>query len=134
MADFVVAEISSFQLQWVNKFRPCIAVLLNITCDHIDYHGSFAEYRRIKTRIFASQTKADFAILNAADPEQKGIARAVHSQIAKFSSKSVLREGIFIKDNNIVLRMPGANEEQYPLSIINLPGLHNVENIMAAGL
>jgi UDP-N-acetylmuramoylalanine--D-glutamate ligase len=131
-ADFIVAEISSFQLQWIEKFRPFIAALLNITCDHINYHGSFAEYRRIKTRIFANQTKADFAILNAADPEQKGLAQAVHSWVARFSSKNVLQKGISIKKNNILLRMPGANEEQYPLSIINLPGLHNVENVMVA--
>lgn len=133
--DFIVAEISSFQLQWIDKFRPFIAVLLNITCDHINYHGSFAEYRRIKTRVFANQTKADFAILNAADPEQEEIASIINAQVIKFSSKRVLQKGIFIKKNNIVFRMPGApgtKEEQYPLSIINLPGLHNVENVMAA--
>lgn len=130
--DFIVAEISSFQLQWIEKFRPFIAVLLNITCDHINYHGSFAEYRRIKTRVFANQTKADFAILNAADTEQEEMDRIINAQVIKFSSKRVLQKGIFIKKNNIVLRMPGAKEEQYPLSIINLPGLHNVENVMAA--
>ena len=130
--DFIVAEISSFQLQWIRKFRPFIAVLLNITCDHIDYHGSFAEYSRIKKRVFANQTKEDFAILNVADPEQEDLDRIIDAQVMKFSSKRVLKKGIFIKNNNIVLRVPGANEEQYPLSIINLPGLHNVENVMAA--
>jgi UDP-N-acetylmuramoylalanine--D-glutamate ligase len=130
--DFIVAEISSFQLQWIEKFRPFIALLLNITCDHINYHGSFAEYRRIKTRVFANQTKADFAILNAADPEQEEMDRIMNAQVVKFSSKRVLQKGIFIKKNNIVLRIPGANEEQYPLSMINLPGLHNAENVMAA--
>ncbi|MGP8155126.1 MAG: UDP-N-acetylmuramoyl-L-alanine--D-glutamate ligase [Smithella sp.] len=136
--DFIVAEISSFQLQWIEKFRPFIAILLNITCDHINYHGSFDEYRRIKARIFANQIKTDFAILNAADQEQDSIADATYAQILKFSSNDVLPRGIFIKNNNIVLRMPGTpdtpdtNEEKYPLSIINLPGLHNVENVMAA--
>jgi len=130
--DFVVAEISSFQLQWIKKFRPFIAVLLNITCDHINYHGSFEEYRRIKTKVFANQTKADFAILNATDPEQEDIDKIINAQVVKFSSKRVLQKGIFIKKNSIILRMPGANEEQYPLRIINLPGLHNVENVMAA--
>lgn len=130
--DFIVAEISSFQLQWIEKFRPFIALLLNITCDHINYHGSFAEYRRIKTRVFANQTKADSAILNAADPEQEGLERIMNAQVIKFSSKRALQKGIFIKNNNIIIRMPGMNEEQYPLSIINLPGLHNAENVMAA--
>jgi UDP-N-acetylmuramoylalanine--D-glutamate ligase len=130
--DFIVAEISSFQLQWIEKFRPFIAILLNITCDHINYHGSFAEYRRVKAGIFANQTKTDWAILNATDQEQDGIADATYAQIVKFSSKDVLSQGIFIKDNDIVLIMPGFNEEKYPLGIINLPGLHNVENVMAA--
>jgi len=130
--DFIVAEISSFQLQWIEKFRPFIALLLNITCDHINYHGSFVEYRRIKTRVFANQTKADFAILNAADLEQEELERIINAQVIKFSSKKVLQKGIFIKKNNMILRMPEAKEEQYPLSIINLPGLHNVENVMAA--
>lgn len=130
--DFVVAEISSFQLQWIEKFRPFIAILLNITCDHINYHGSFAQYRRVKAGIFANQTKTDWAILNAADQEQDGIADATYVQIVKFSSKNVLSTGIFIKDNDIVLILPEYNEEKYPLGIINLPGLHNVENVMAA--
>jgi UDP-N-acetylmuramoylalanine--D-glutamate ligase len=130
--DFIVAEISSFQLQWIEKFRPFIAILLNITCDHINYHGSFAQYRRVKAGIFANQTKTDWAILNAADHEQDGIADATDAQIVKFSSKDVLSQGIFIKDNDIVLIMPVFNEEKYPLGIINLPGLHNVENVMAA--
>jgi UDP-N-acetylmuramoylalanine--D-glutamate ligase len=130
--DFTVVEISSFQLQWIRKFRPFIAILLNITCDHINYHGSFAEYSRIKKRVFANQTKEDFAILNAADPEQEDLDRIIDAHVMKFSSKRLLKKGIFIKNNNIVLRMSGAKEEQYPLSIINLPGLHNVENVMAA--
>jgi UDP-N-acetylmuramoylalanine--D-glutamate ligase len=130
--DFVVAEISSFQLQWIGKFHPFIAILLNITSDHINYHGSFAQYRRVKAGIFANQMKTDWAILNAVDREQDGIADATHAQIVKFSSKDVLSTGIFIKDNDIVLMLPGFNEEKYPLGIINLPGLHNVENVMAA--
>lgn len=131
-ADFIVAEISSFQLQWIKKFRPFIAILLNITCDHINYHGSFAEYRRIKASVFAHQTKKDFAIINAADQEQRGIARKLHSRIARFSSQRAIREGIFMKDDNIIFRMPGGKEEKYPLNMINLPGLHNMENVMAA--
>jgi UDP-N-acetylmuramoylalanine--D-glutamate ligase len=130
--DFIVAEISSFQLQWIEKFRPFVALLLNITCDHINYHGSFAEYRRVKARIFANQTEKDFAILNAADKEQSGMADSTNARIAEFSSKDAVSEGIFVRDENIVLKMPGVDEENYPLSMINLPGSHNVENVMAA--
>jgi UDP-N-acetylmuramoylalanine--D-glutamate ligase len=130
--DFVVAEISSFQLQWIEKFRPFIAILLNITCDHINYHGSFAEYRRIKTRLFENQTKSDYAILNAADSEQEGIEENIRSKIVKFSSANELKSGIFLKNNTIIFRMQDNGEEQYPLGMIKLPGLHNAENVMAA--
>src|ERR1035437_4088294 len=132
VADFVVAEISSFQLRWIEKFRPFVAVLLNITCDHVNYHGSFAEYRRIKTRVFENQTKSDYAILNAEDPEQKSIVSSLRAQVAAFSSRNQLPTGIFIKDGNIVFRNHAFGEERYPLSMIKIPGLHNVENVMAA--
>ena len=131
-ADCIVAEISSFQLQWIEKFRPFVAVLLNITCDHVNYHGSFAEYHRIKARVFENQSARDFAIINAEDPEQKIIATSLCAQAAAFSSKNELSAGIFIKGSNIVLRNPDFGEEQYPLSMIKIPGLHNVENVMAA--
>jgi UDP-N-acetylmuramoylalanine--D-glutamate ligase len=130
--DFVVAEISSFQLQWVDKFHPFIAMLLNVTSDHFNYHGSFAEYRRIKARVFARQDKNDIAILNAADQAQEGIEENIRSKIVKFSSSNELKSGIFLKNNTIIFRMPDNGEEQYPLSMIKLPGLHNAENVMAA--
>jgi len=132
VADFVVAEISSFQLQWIEKFRPFVAVLLNITCDHVNYHGSFAEYRRIKSRVFENQTKSDYAILNAEDPEQKLLSSSIRAQVAAFSSSNQLPIGIFVKDGNIVFRNLKGEEEQYPLEMIKIPGMHNVENVMAA--
>jgi UDP-N-acetylmuramoylalanine--D-glutamate ligase len=131
-ADFIVAEISSFQLQWIEKFRPFVAVLLNITCDHVNYHGSFAEYSRIKARVFENQTTQDFAILNAEDPEQESMSATIRAQVAAFSSKNELPAGIFIKGSNIVFRNLTGKEEQYPLDMIKIPGLHNVENVMAA--
>lgn len=129
--DFVVAEISSFQLQWVDKFHPFIAMLLNVTSDHFNYHGSFAEYLRVKTRVFARQDKNDIAILNATDPAQEGIEENIRSKIVKFSSADELKSGIFLKNNTIIFRIPDNGEEQYPLSMIKLPGLHNAENVMA---
>ncbi len=130
--DFIVAEISSFQLQWIEKFRPFVGLLLNITCDHINYHGSFSEYRRVKAKVFANQTKKDFAILNAADEELSGMADSINARVAQFSSKGTVPEGIFVKDENIILKIPGMDEEHYPLSMVHLPGSHNVENVMAA--
>jgi UDP-N-acetylmuramoylalanine--D-glutamate ligase len=130
--DFVVAEISSFQLQWVENFRPYVAMLLNVTSDHINYHGSFAEYLRIKSRIFAKQNEKNLAILNASDPAQKGLAGNIRAKIIQFNSENEMESGIFVKGDKIIFRMPGLSEEIYPLSMINLPGMHNVENVMAA--
>ncbi|MBP7341289.1 MAG: UDP-N-acetylmuramoyl-L-alanine--D-glutamate ligase [Smithellaceae bacterium] len=130
--DFVVAEISSFQLQWIETFRPRVALLLNITCDHIDYHGSFDEYRRIKARVFENQQSADWAIVNADDEAQKGLDEALSARIVRFSTRRKQTEGLWLEDDAICCRMQNDAPERYPLGLIRLPGRHNVENVMAA--
>lgn len=130
--DFVIAEISSFQLQWVEEFRPFVSILLNVTCDHINYHGSFDEYRRIKARIFANQNGSDFAILNAGDPARESMVSGIRSRVALFSTTGEIQQGIYLKDDALVFKMFDGSQEQYPLRMINIPGLHNVENVMAA--
>ncbi len=132
--DFIVAEISSFQLQWIEKFRPLVSILLNITCDHINYHGSFDEYRRIKAGIFCNQTESDFAVLNNEDPACELIASGIRGQIAGFSSVREVSKGIYLKDDAIVLNLLDGSQEKYPLDMIKIPGLHNIENVMAAVL
>ncbi|MRR16408.1 MAG: UDP-N-acetylmuramoyl-L-alanine--D-glutamate ligase [Deltaproteobacteria bacterium] len=130
--DFIVAEISSFQLQWIRTFRPRAAVLLNITCDHINYHGSFEEYRRVKASLFENQQANDLAVLNAEDETQEGLAAGLKAQIVWFSSRREVKPGIFLQDDDIVYSRPDGSEERYPAGMIHLPGLHNVENVMAA--
>jgi UDP-N-acetylmuramoylalanine--D-glutamate ligase len=130
--DYAVVEISSFQLQWTAQFRPFVAILLNVTPDHVNYHGSFDEYRRIKTRIFVNQQKNDFAILNAEDPVQGSMARDIRAQVTWFSSAKELQRGIYLKGDSLVFKAFDGSEEQYPLDMIGIPGLHNVENVMAA--
>ena len=130
--DFVVAEISSFQLQWMDKFRPFVSIILNVTCDHINYHGSFEEYRRIKARIFANQHKSDFAILNAEDAAQESMSSGIQAKIALFSSAREIQQGIYLNGDALVFKMFDGSKEEYPLSMIKIPGLHNVENVMAA--
>lgn len=130
--DLIVAEISSFQLQWIETFRPHAAMLLNITCDHVDYHGSFEEYRRVKCRIFENQQESDLAILNADDDTQRHLPPRLRARVVSFSSLKKLDSGIFLDDQAIVYRPSGGSEERYPLEMIKLPGRHNVENIMAA--
>ena len=130
--DFIVAEISSFQLQWIKTFRPRAAMLLNITCDHVNYHGSFEEYRRVKASIFKNQRPDDLAILNAEDETQEGLAASIAAQVVRFSSRRELRPGIFLKDDFIIYSKPDGSKECYPVDMIHLPGLHNIENVMAA--
>ncbi len=130
--EYVVAEISSFQLQWVDKFHPFISILLNITSDHTDYHSSFAEYVKVKRRIFENQTENDFAIMNADDGSQKELAKHIRAKIISFSSKRELKEGIYLEKQRIIFRTAEFGQESYPVSMIKIPGLHNVENVMAA--
>lgn len=125
--DYVVVEVSSFQLQWVELFKPLISILLNTTHDHLDYHGTFKEYYSIKERIFKNQNGDDLAILNADDPLSPSLSKKIRAEITCFSSSKKLTGGIFLNDE--VLRF---GDEIYPLEMIKLPGVHNIENIMAA--
>ena len=131
-ADFVVAEISSFQLQWAQTFRPHAAALLNITRDHVNYHGSFEEYRRVKASIFAHQLPDDLAVLNNADAQQRDLAARIAARTVRFSTAGTVRPGVFLRDGFIIYSDPGGKEERYPADMVHLPGLHNVENVMAA--
>ncbi len=132
--DYVVIEVSSFQLQWTRHFHPFIAMLLNVSCDHLDYHGSFEEYRSVKERIFACQGKGDLAILNADDPLSADISKRLPAgHISSFSSSSRLQEGMFIDGESLRYRSAGLDEE-YPIRSIRLKGVHNLENVMAAVL
>ncbi|MDQ5986279.1 MAG: UDP-N-acetylmuramoylalanine--D-glutamate ligase [Syntrophus sp. SKADARSKE-3] len=131
--DFAVVEVSSFQLQWIERLRPYVAALLNVTCDHVDYHGFFAAYRAAKENLFAHQRGTDFAIVNW---EDEGTPRLLKTLAARTICFSSLRtpEGarIFREEDRLVYDPPGGDREIYPLNMIKLPGRHNVENIMAA--
>lgn len=131
--DYAVLEISSFQLQWVDYFRPAVSALLNTTIDHLDYHGTFDEYRAAKERIFENQQAGDLAILNADDPYALQLLGSLEADIQCFSSSSRLRSGIFLDNGNIRLATENY-EEAYPLGMIRIPGIHNIENVMAAVL
>lgn len=130
--DYVVAEVSSFQLQWTNDFRPDVAILLNVTCDHVDYHGTFADYRRAKERIFANQTGQDLAILNADEDTAGTLAHRLAAKIAYFSSSRRLPQGIFLDGRQMVYRPLTGETETYPVDMVKIPGVHNIENVMAA--
>jgi UDP-N-acetylmuramoylalanine--D-glutamate ligase len=130
-SSITVAEVSTFQLEMIEDFRPDAAILLNITPDHLDRHGSFEEYARLKRRIFANQRKPDGAILNADDREVSGHVPEGPC-ISWFSRKRRVLRGAYMNGSQIVLRdggmeMPVMSREEIPL-----PGEHNLENVLAA--
>ena len=129
-----VLEISSFQLESIERFRPRIALVLNITADHLDRHGSFENYRAAKARITENQTAADFLILNAEDAETQRMASKTEARIFWFSSLRAVKQGAFVHGEGIYFRAAeGATPEPVmPVSEIPLPGAHNVENVLAA--
>jgi UDP-N-acetylmuramoylalanine--D-glutamate ligase len=142
--NYIVAEISSFQLETIKEFRPRIAVLLNITPDHLDRYHSMAEYIDAKARIFENQTAGDFLVLNADDPvlmeagNEKLEDRSEKPYIFYFSRVREV-EGIYLKDGMIY-----CNSSHFPLPTSHFPlisqneikiqGVHNIENAMAASL
>jgi len=128
--DWGVLEISSFQLEWIDKFRPRIAVLLNVTEDHLDRYASFADYRAAKERIFEAQTGDDVAIINRDDPLVWDMRDRIKARVISFGF-SETAEGACAAGDEIVWRA-GAKKERFPLHGAKLHGVHNLENMMAA--
>jgi UDP-N-acetylmuramoylalanine--D-glutamate ligase len=129
-----VLEVSSFQLETVVEFRPHIAVVLNITQDHLDRHGTFENYAAMKARITAQQTPEDFFVLNAEDKPTQMLAARTKAQVFWFSGRRPIKQGAFAHGESIVfLPREGARPEPViPLAQIPLKGAHNVENVLAA--
>jgi len=129
-----VLEVSSFQLETVEQFRPHIAVVLNITQDHLDRHGTFENYAAMKARITAQQTAEDFFVLNAEDKPTQMLAAKTKAQVFWFSGRRAIKQGAFVHGESIVfLPREGAKPEPVmPLAEIPLKGAHNVENVLAA--
>jgi UDP-N-acetylmuramoylalanine--D-glutamate ligase len=126
-----VAEVSSFQLELIDSFRPDIAVLLNLTPDHLDRHASFEDYCRAKARLFRNQTERDFAVLNADDPV---VARHAPSRprLCWFSRTRRVDAGASLRDGRIVFNDQDGETALFDRSDIGLRGEHNVENVLAA--
>jgi UDP-N-acetylmuramoylalanine--D-glutamate ligase len=129
-----VLEVSSFQLETVEEFHPWIAVILNITPDHLDRHGSFESYVAAKERIFARQDANDFLVLNADDRVTQMCAGRAKSEVFWFSGTKAVRRGAFVRDGVIVWveKEGGVTEPVMPVAEIPLKGAHNVENVLAS--
>ncbi|PYP88495.1 MAG: UDP-N-acetylmuramoyl-L-alanine--D-glutamate ligase [Candidatus Angelobacter sp. Gp1-AA117] len=130
--SFVVLEISSFQLETIQQFRPWIAAILNITPDHLDRHGTFQAYVDAKARIFENQQASDFAVLNADDPTSAGLKSKLKGASYWFSRKQGVENGACLKNDQIVFLSNGQETEVLPVSDIHLKGAHNLENVLAA--
>jgi UDP-N-acetylmuramoylalanine--D-glutamate ligase len=129
---WVVLEISSFQLETIETFHPQIAVVLNITPDHLDRHHTFENYAAAKARIFENQTAGDFAVLNADNEPCVALASKTRAQVRWFSRLKEVASGAFVRGEQIVWRDEHGDREILPLREIALKGAHNVENVLAA--
>jgi UDP-N-acetylmuramoylalanine--D-glutamate ligase len=129
-----VLEVSSFQLETIQAFKARIALVLNITPDHLDRHGSFEAYAAAKTRITENQTADDFLILNAEDEPTKLVAAKTKAQIYWFSPRRQVKQGAFVHGESILFRAKEGGEVEpiMPVAEIPLAGAHNVENVLAA--
>jgi UDP-N-acetylmuramoylalanine--D-glutamate ligase len=134
--EIAVTEVSSFQLEWVERFRPRVGCLLNVTADHLDRHADFAEYRDAKARLFAAQGPDDWAVLNRDDAESAALAGRCAARVLTFGVEPAAARapGAFFAEGAVIVRLPDAAEERYALYGTRLAGRHNVENILAAAL
>jgi UDP-N-acetylmuramoylalanine--D-glutamate ligase len=140
--DYIVSEVSSFQLEGIDTFRPKVATILNITPDHLDRYKDLDDYVNAKARIFKNQGDGDFLILNADDPEivkvesEKLKVKSKKPNIFFFSRKKEV-EGVYLKDGMIYFNFPDSSLVPHHSSLvrvddISIKGVHNLENAMAA--
>ncbi len=127
-----VVEVSSFQLELTETFRPWIAVCLNLSPDHLDRHASFEEYVDAKARIFANQTKEDAMVINADDPRVLEIARSGRARALQFAVSRNLEEGVHVTAEAISHRSADRERPLVPLSAVQLPGRHLLSDVVAA--
>lgn len=129
---WVVAEISSFQLETIDTFRPRVALLLNVTPDHLDRYAGLSQYLEAKARIFLNQEPQDVAVLNADDALTLEAGAHGKARQILFSQRQPVREGVFLKEGIFWLRLGGKEEAICSREDVRIQGAHNIENVMAA--
>lgn len=130
--DWVVAEISSFQMEKAVTFHPKISAVLNITPDHLNRHKTMEVYIAMKERVFAHQTEDDYCILNYSDTICRDMAAKTKAKVFFFSSQEPLQEGIYLDGKNMEIRWQGISETLLNVEELQILGIHNYENVMAA--
>jgi UDP-N-acetylmuramoylalanine--D-glutamate ligase len=126
-----VVELSSFQLETISTFHPAIGVLLNLSPDHLDRYPDSASYYAAKLRLFENMSAADYAVLNADDPEIVRLSAGIQAHKVWFSARGHLVEGLVRLEDTLVWNWQGA-DQRFSLETLSLPGEHNIENAMAA--
>ena len=129
---FIVAEVSSFQLDTIESFSPHVGVLLNITEDHLDRYESFDAYRRSKARVFENQSTSDFAVLNFDDARVAALEADVAATVIPVSAQREVRHGVFLRGDTIVSQVGGREQDVVRASEVGIPGPHNLSNALAA--
>ncbi len=127
-----VAEISSFQLETIDTFRPKVSAILNITPDHLNRHHTMEEYIRVKESIAKNQGEEDTCVLNYEDEALREFGKTLKCQVLFFSSLRTLEQGIYLEEGRITYRNGEKKTVICHVSELNLPGRHNYENVMAA--
>ena len=131
LEDYIIAEISSFQLEGIRYFKPFVSVLLNLSHDHLDRYTSYTDYIAAKVKLFSNQTSKDYAILNADDPEIQRLASSISATKLSFSCEQEVSPGIYCKGDQAYFAH-GTEQTTFSLNRITLQGKHNRHNIMAA--
>lgn len=129
---FLITELSSFQLESIKTFRPYISAILNITEDHLNRHKTMVEYMKAKFRIFENQSSDEFLVLNYDDELLRLSQSEIKPKIIYFSRKEILKEGIYVENEQIVACIGNTKEYIMDVKDILLLGQHNLENVLAA--
>lgn len=127
-------ELSSFQLEEVDAFCPAVAVIVNLSPDHLDRYADYDAYGRAKARILEVQNTEGYAVLNADDPDSGRFTEYVRGDLHRFSTRGEVDRGAFLAGTTIVLRTAHGEESILDSNELPVPGEHNVANAMAAAL
>ena len=131
--DYIVAEVSSFQLEAVRSFRPSISAVLNLTQDHMDRYSGMDEYTAAKARVFMNQVEGDLLVLNADDPPTLALKDKARCPVALFSRKLEVGRGVYAVGGRVFAATSGVDpRELIPVAGIRIKGAHNLENALAA--
>jgi UDP-N-acetylmuramoylalanine--D-glutamate ligase len=132
--ECVVVELSSFQLETIEEFRPRVALLLNLAPDHLDRYDQVEDYYQAKARIFENQRPSDFAVINADDPLVLQVSARARGRRIAFSRTRPLDTGAYVEGDQLMLALDGMREVMCRISELKIQGVHNLENALAAGL